>query len=60
MNALIYLKIKNYAKAILRQIKDQKKEKMKISFIKEINCVLLTILRHKEIKFLKFEIKKNL
>lgn len=58
--ALMYQKIKNYAKAVLRKIKELKKEKMKISFIKEINCALLSIPRHKEMKFLKFEIKNIL
>lgn len=47
--ALIYLKIKNYVKAVLRKIKDLKKEKMKISFIKEINCALLSKTRRDEI-----------
>lgn len=45
--ALIYSKIKNCTKAVLRQIKDIKTGKMNISFIKEINCALLSIVRHK-------------
>lgn len=56
--ALVYLKINNYTRAVSRQIKDLKTEKIKISFIKEINCALLSILRHEEMKFLNFELKK--